>query len=649
MLPSHDNNISEHEACYDLAIIGRGLIGSSAARHAAKILGGSFSTSISQGRIVLIGPSESDEDDDGMSRCVYGEHYDDNRVAQRTDPDPVWAELASRSMARYDEIYQEWGGNDEFFVQCGHLTVGPRGGHAIEKRNEVAERMGMHQQLASLDFAALCENFPYLNLPKDYVGLHETAEAGHISSFGLARAAAAAATNMGVEIINGVVHRVERYKGNEEGVEDGEGGKEGEGESYFHVHIVGGDIIKSRRVLVAAGVHCNDHKLLPKKLEMTPIKTQSIHFILSDDDAEKLNDMPSIIAETQESFVYILPPTLYPDFTTRLKVGGAYFNGNGTETESTQELQWGKEVVDRYQSDGSDAWEEDLIKLVQSIIPNIESVHGNMTGECKNNINTTIIRKTSATVSTPTGQPYVGKVQEGWAVAIGGNGLAAKGSDELGRLASLCILDEHSFEKEAICGKLCKDIFSPRYESVCTLFYKHGQISDFPVRIDSVGGNEKLNVFDIKHGLDKKLLHDIREWTQYWRGKRFPYYQPKQEDEKEFIDMGKELRRRLQEEICYNKIRVCLEARPIREVKLMNEYTESWPLWCGLGSQPTYISQMLRDRIEAWGRFFDENFHFETGWRSPEQEHLHEHERIAIKELLHKELDADPRIDWFVT
>ena len=69
---------------YDLAIIGRGMIGSAAARHAAKMT--------RDNRIALIGPSEHSEcassnisDDVNAQRTIFGAHYDEGRMYRRVD------------------------------------------------------------------------------------------------------------------------------------------------------------------------------------------------------------------------------------------------------------------------------------------------------------------------------------------------------------------------------------------------------------------------------------------------------------------------------------------------------------------------------------------------------------------------------------
>ena len=51
-----------------------------------------------------------------------------------------------------------------------------------------------------------------------------------------------------------------------------------------------------------------------------------------------------------------------------------------------------------------------------------------------------VISDACACCKTPTGQAYIGTLEPGLAVAVGGNGLAAKSSDEIGRLAARAAL-----------------------------------------------------------------------------------------------------------------------------------------------------------------------------------------------------------------
>lgn len=92
-----------------VAVIGKGLIGSAAARHLARQTEG----------VVLIGPDEptvrADHDD------VFGSHYDEGRIYRILDSDPIWARLAERSIARYAEIEAQSG--IQFQERVGMLGV----------------------------------------------------------------------------------------------------------------------------------------------------------------------------------------------------------------------------------------------------------------------------------------------------------------------------------------------------------------------------------------------------------------------------------------------------------------------------------------------------------------------------------------------
>src|SRR5690349_5492636 len=78
-------------------VIGKGLVGSAAARHLARQTDG----------VALIGPDEPSER--ATHQDVFGSHYDEGRIYRVLDADPIWAHLAERSIARYDEISGESG------------------------------------------------------------------------------------------------------------------------------------------------------------------------------------------------------------------------------------------------------------------------------------------------------------------------------------------------------------------------------------------------------------------------------------------------------------------------------------------------------------------------------------------------------------
>lgn len=451
---------SSSSICYDLAIIGRGLIGSAAARHAARMISGE--------KIVLIGPSEPGIDGSSTSSSsrtcpaacqpkVYGAHYDEGRITRRTDPDPIWAELASRSIRRYSEISQDAAASTDndaynFFVECGHVAVGPETSEMVQRRKETAESMGI-VDCVSLDHTSLKNEFPYLRFPTGCVGLHEPKESGYISARGLVEAQTMAARNMGVTVIDAVVSKVEPIAASSKEDVDRifsistEPSIDCNCINCYNDNRSNMHDIRAKKVLVAAGAFCNARPLLPVKLKLTPIKTQTVHFILSDEDAFRLGRMPSVIFKNEHMWSYFLPPIQYPDKTVRLKLGGAKLRSGGSEYGPSREMSSNEEIMDWYQTDGSESARDEMIELLKGFVPGISPVG--------------IISNSCATLNTPTRQAYIGQLQEGWGVATGGNGYAAKSSDELGRLAALSLLDKARFESESICGRLVCEVLRP--------------------------------------------------------------------------------------------------------------------------------------------------------------------------------------------
>ncbi|ATI42099.1 hypothetical protein CBW24_08815 [Pacificitalea manganoxidans] len=79
---------------YDHVIIGAGMMGAAAARHLAMMAPGA--------RNLLIGPAEPAIP--AHHTGPFASHYDAGRITRGIDPDPDWARLAQRSMARYGDI-----------------------------------------------------------------------------------------------------------------------------------------------------------------------------------------------------------------------------------------------------------------------------------------------------------------------------------------------------------------------------------------------------------------------------------------------------------------------------------------------------------------------------------------------------------------
>jgi len=83
------------EPALKLAVIGRGLIGSAAARHLARM----------GHDVALIGPDEPA--DLAHHAGVFGSHCDEGRITRTFDPGPFWREANRAAISPYREISAE--------------------------------------------------------------------------------------------------------------------------------------------------------------------------------------------------------------------------------------------------------------------------------------------------------------------------------------------------------------------------------------------------------------------------------------------------------------------------------------------------------------------------------------------------------------
>ena len=77
-----------------VVVVGCGMTGSAAAKHVTQLRPGM--------RVVLVGPPEPPNRTAFADRTTFGAHYDEGRIYRRTDPHPVWANLAQRSVERFE-------------------------------------------------------------------------------------------------------------------------------------------------------------------------------------------------------------------------------------------------------------------------------------------------------------------------------------------------------------------------------------------------------------------------------------------------------------------------------------------------------------------------------------------------------------------
>ncbi|MBD3679802.1 MAG: FAD-dependent oxidoreductase [Rhodobacteraceae bacterium] len=360
-----------------VAVIGRGLIGSAAARHLAR----------AGHEVTLIGPDEPEALE--THRGVFGSHYDEGRITRGIDPYPFWSRVSRASIARYGEIETDSG--IRFYTERGILMAGPEGGEPIRNVGRVAEASGIPCE--QLGDAALASRFPWFHFPEGTLGYHETKDSGFISPRALVQAQGIAAEKAGARIVAATAT----------GFHETGGGVEVETD---------GGTITADELLIAAGGFTNG--LLDEALPLSVLARTVALFELDGAEVARLKGMPPLIyLYPSGEDPYLLPPILYPDGRWYLKLGGDRVDLR-LETEQDRR--------DWFRSGGSAEVGEMLTAQIRDRIPGlaIRSIHV----------------KPCVTTYTPSNHPIIDRLGPRVSVAVGGCGRGAKCSDELGRLGA---------------------------------------------------------------------------------------------------------------------------------------------------------------------------------------------------------------------
>jgi glycine/D-amino acid oxidase-like deaminating enzyme len=377
----------ESTARFRIAVIGKGMIGSAAARHLSLLTDG----------VALIGPDEPAVRADHHD--VFGSHYDEGRIYRILDRDLIWARLAERSIARYAEIEAQSG--IQFHQEVGMLAASATGSQEfVEGYVSTGDALGVtFDRLTGDDLA---RRFPYLQFGPAASGAFESTRAGHISPRRLVAAQTAAAERHGATVIREPVHTV---KATTDGVE---------------ITTASGQTVRAERALAATGGFANVHQVLPRPLDIV-VKARTIVLAEIPSAAlERLSAMPSLIVDGTAPLgdPYILPPIRYPNGRWYIKLGTG---------ELGRQLTTLDELGDWFRSPGADEDRELLTQTVVSLIPDLDGA--------------SIHTDTCVVTATASGYPYLDQIADSRLyVAVGGNGKAAKSSDEIGRLAAELVL-----------------------------------------------------------------------------------------------------------------------------------------------------------------------------------------------------------------
>ena len=385
---------------YDCIVIGKGLVGSAAAKYLGK----------AGLQVLLVGPDEPE--DIQTHRGVFAAHYDASRATRALDVDPVWSILASRSQKTYASLEEESG--ISFHSPVGRLRISGQADDAIiEKECEVADGLGLPFETLTSELVA--DRYPYLHTGSETTAVFEDVPAGYINPRELIKAQLIIADKSGVEVVRKIAVKLKR-----------------ENESWVCTDR-SGNSYTANRVLVTAGAYSN--MLLPRAVGFQILRETLLLAEISEEDAESLSAMPVIgyrdpvLADPiiGEEGIYLFPPVKYPDDRWYLKIG--------LNSMPDRELDSGEQAREWFHGNGDTDIAEILEQALASVLPdiNVLATRG----------------KPCIHAYTVHNRPYIGKISvSGLHIAAGGCGEAAKSSDEIGRLAAELISEKGWQDKE---------------------------------------------------------------------------------------------------------------------------------------------------------------------------------------------------------
>ena len=215
--------------------------------------------------------------------------------------------LTERETLRFPDIEAESG--VRFQTDCGFLSVvGPRylglqdwlgySGEVIRARGA-----NLHNSLQ------LSKQFPFLGVPPDALGCHELP--GHGGGFISPRSFVAAQQSLaragGCQIIRSLVADISSREGG------------------FTVTTNTGAVYHCEKVVVCQGTYLGASPLTRGLLPPPDVwfTAQTVALLeVGPEEAHRLREMPSLVVQVEPSqYTYILPPILYPDGKTYLKLG----------------------------------------------------------------------------------------------------------------------------------------------------------------------------------------------------------------------------------------------------------------------------------------------------------------------------------------
>ncbi|XP_072014610.1 peroxisomal sarcosine oxidase-like [Amphiura filiformis] len=377
---------------YDICVVGAGLWGSAAAYHASMD---------PETKVCLIGPDEPTTKQEFTERTVFGAHYDEARITRQNVGNMTDAEIARRSHDGFGVLESKTGVS--FYNDCSHILFGKAKSPYVISSKKTSEFLGLEHLLLSND--ELSRMFPYLTLGDGNECLLQLSNCGMVNPRRLVSAQKLAASSQGCDIVTSIVNQInEKYD-------------QVNRDTILEVVTEDGHMIQSRRVLICTGGFTLSKPLLPPHLlpDLRLAPTQTLRIELSAEDTKTLREMPmisSIVGGNNIEDCYMCPPVTYPDGRTYLKIG----HGRRKHFERNDA------IAEWYRSKGDPIITEKMNEMLNRYIPGLQPL--------STQIDTCVLS------GTPSGLPYIDMITPEIGIAVGGNGVGARWSYEVGKIAA---------------------------------------------------------------------------------------------------------------------------------------------------------------------------------------------------------------------
>lgn len=384
---AHDASI------YDVAVVGLGLIGAATLRHA----------SASGATCVGVGPAEPPDLQSHAGR--FASHYDSGRITRVLDARLQRARLNRRAMDAYASLAEAAG--LEFHRPVGAVLTAQHPGHFAAIRH-VASALQVTHSVYHVGAVALDTR---LHLPPTVGAIVEPSPAGHIDPRIMLRAQLKVAADNGAVIERNEIVAVRRHRGE------------------WSMMTSTGERLRAHDVVVAAGAHLDELDGIDLRGVFDVYAETVVMTHLDAAEQARLDGLPALVSQVDDgviSDVYMVPPTLYPDGSVRLKLGAslqralrlpdfesrhAWMSGRSHETELPR-----------------------LRTILEATIPGLRA--------------TQWTTKPCLISDTPSGLPVIDTIDDGLVLAAGCNGSAAKSADAIGALAARLVVEGAWLDEE---------------------------------------------------------------------------------------------------------------------------------------------------------------------------------------------------------